>query len=436
MKKTLKEGIGYLSYAAAPYVVGKSFLDKNFRASLPERKGGGAWQSLPITPGNTVWLHGASVGEIGGVVPVLQALQRERSEYSYLVTTTSTTGQEEVKRRAPGVPHALFPLDFPNIVRRTLDQVQPRLVIIAETELWPNFLMELKRRRIPVLLINGRISDYSFPAYTRLRYIFRPLLNAYAKILVQTHIDGERFVSLGAPRENVIVAGSTKYSATVNSPALPLGRKEIAEKFHLQSDLPCFVAGSVRPGEEESVLDALRQIRLEFPRLQCIFAPRHLDRVEPVLAMLKERGLPFRRRTSGVPKRDDEILVLDSHGELKELYSLATIAFVGGSMVDIGGHNPLEPAAFGVPILFGPFDRNVRDAVAQLRQAGAISTVRNKDELAAATLKLLNNETALLQQGEAAKRVAEQNSRALETVLPVLLRHLPPKYLRAVGNGQ
>ena len=199
--------VGLLSYLGLPYVAFKAVSDREFRRSLPERRGANNLANADLPPGRTVWLHGASVGEVGGLIPVLNGLKSERPDLRFLITTTSLTGKAEVNRRAPDAATALLPLDLPGIVRRMIAQVEPAIVIVAETELWPNFLEELRRKSIPVLLINGRISDFTYPTYSRFRFLFRPLLEVFSRILVQTQVDAERFVALGAPRE--ILCGCT-----------------------------------------------------------------------------------------------------------------------------------------------------------------------------------------------------------------------------------
>lgn len=426
------------SYFALPYLFGKAATQATFRASIPERKGLGDWENLHFPSEKTVWLHGASVGEIGGVLPILQALQAERPELSYLVTTTSLTGKAEVGKRMPNIPVALLPLDYPRAIRRVLDRVNPALVVISETEIWPNLLLELKRRDIPVLLVNGRISDFSFPKYSKIRALLSPLLAIFSKVLVQTHLDAERFVSLGTPRENVFVCGSTKYSQSSEQIPTEEERKGIAADLGIRLDCPTFVAGSVRPGEESIIIDAYREARIQYPDLQLVIAPRHLERTAAIAGLLSEAELPFQKRSErglnggiGAPS----VLLLDTLGELRNAYAIASMAFVGGSLVDLGGHNPLEPAAFAVPVIFGPYDRNVRDALWQLKQAGGVTVVHNDEELIRCLKNLLHHESLRVQQGEAAKRVAEQNSRALTQVLPVIHSLLPNRDTRRVVNS-
>lgn len=430
--------VGLLSYLGLPYVAFKAVSDREFRRSLPERRGANNLANADLPPGRTVWLHGASVGEVGGLIPVLNGLKSERPDLRFLITTTSLTGKAEVNRRAPDAATALLPLDLPGIVRRMIAQVEPAIVIVAETELWPNFLEELRRKSIPVLLINGRISDFTYPTYSRFRFLFRPLLEVFSRILVQTQVDAERFVALGAPREKVLVCGSTKYSAAAPPVLTDAEREAIGASLGIDASRPCFVAGSVRPGEEETIVDAYREVRAQYPDLQCIIAPRHMDRVEPLCKLLEEAELEYVKKTElelqSQMARANRVMVLDTHGELRRAYALATMAFVGGSLVDIGGHNPLEPAAFGVPVLFGPSDKNVRDAVWQLKQAGGLIPVASEEDVIQALRRLLHSPQLRDDVGRAARKVAEQNSRTVETVLPIVQSFLPPDDVRAVGN--
>jgi len=357
------------------------------------------------------------VGEIAGLKPVLAEVRKRFPTLFTLVTTTSFSGREEVKRRRLADKAIVFPFDHPLIVRRVLARVQPQLVVLAETELWPNFLFAAKDLQIPVLVVNGRMSEYSFPNYHRLRSLFRPLLRSIRRILVQTQADAERYQAVGAEESQISICGSTKYSNQVEL-ASPAERERFAMELGINLDRPCFVAGSVRSGEDEVVVRAFAAVKAKIPNLQMIIAPRHPERFERVARVLHASGISFSRRSNLGGVAGSEAVLLDSIGELQRVYSLASFAFVGGSLVDIGGHNPFEPAACRSCVLIGPYRSNVKDMCDELEAKGGLFLVRNEDELASTITRLAENPDECLARGARAFEVWRKNSRALERVMP------------------
>ena len=361
----------------------RTFFNPKWKSSFSERIAGKNWKfaESPDARGARIWWHAASVGEVGGLVPVVNLVKRQLPLVEHIFSTTSLTGQAEALRRGLGPNVNLLPLDHPWIVRKAIEGSRPSLVVITETEIWPGLLLELQRHQIPVLIINGRISDYSFRSYQRLKIFFAPLLSTITKVLVQSKTDFDRFIAIGVAKERLTICGCSKYDIddwgeSVKTPlsAMRLGLKKG----------PCFVAGSVRPGELEQVLDAYQLARKAVPDLTIVLAPRHPELFDSAERELLSRGVNFHRRSEGLPTTPVDALLLDTIGELREVYSLASISFVGGTLVDIGGHNPLEPAMKQSPVVVGPFTSNVQEAVDALKQHGAYRLANNSGELATA----------------------------------------------------
>ncbi len=426
---------GLAATVVFPAVLLRAAVNRRWRQTIGERLGGGKWNEEAWGDRDLVWFHGASVGEIAGLVPVLTALRRERPSLQIVVTTTSFAGREEIRRRRLADRTLIFPFDHPLIVRKVLKLVKPRVVVLAETEIWPNFLFAAKDLGVPVIVMNGRISEYSYPRYLRLKRLFGPLLRSIRLILVQTKADADRYVAVGADESRVIVAGSTKYSNF--SPALNAAeRAEYAAELGIELSSPVFVAGSVRSGEDEHVLRAFAAARRDIPSLQHIIAPRHPERFERVARLLHIHGIKFRRRSDGKPEGPAEVVLLDTMGELQRAYSLGSFAFVGGTLVDIGGHNPLEPAASRAPVLIGPYRSNVKDIADELEKSGGMFIVKNEDELTYAVSRLAQNPDECLARGARAYEVWKRNSGALETVMPQLQSFLGEEVSEAAAGNE
>lgn len=403
-----------------PPVLLKAVVNRNWRESLKERFGGGDWEDAAAVVQDCVWFHAASVGEVGGVAPLVTAFRQEFAARSVLISTTSTTGKQEALKRGLSEAVCLLTLDQPYFVRRVLDGVNPRLVVISETELWPNLFFALSKRDIPVALVNGRISDYSFPRYRKIRSLIAPALSLLHLACVQTELDAERFAALGVPEERIVVTGSTKYDHSVQAVSEE-DKAQLAISFGVSREQPCFVAGSVREHEDEIVIKAFVAARKQMPELQMIIAPRHPERFEQVASLLGRADLRFQRRSAD-SKSDTGVLLLDTLGELKKAYSLASFAFVGGSLVDIGGHNPLEPAAYQVPVIVGPHTSNVRDAIWSLRQSKAVFEVDGIEDLEATLIKLARDKDLRTESGQGAYTVWQSNLGATERIMA----HLRP----------
>jgi 3-deoxy-D-manno-octulosonic-acid transferase len=377
-------------------------------AAWRERLGYAAFNEPP-NGDKRIWIHAASVGEIEAVRPIALGLIREFPTAAIVVTTMTIAGRDAARRRIPDAfACQLAPLDLPIAVRSFLRGLRPGVLLIAETELWPNFFFEAARARLKIAIINGRISPRSAQRYVRIRSLISAALSHTDLILAQSEADAVRYRSLGAPPSRVIVTGNTKFD---QGDILPQLRPVLAE---FAEGRPILIAGSTAPNEERIVVAAYRELLRSFPRLALIIAPRHLERVGEVAAILLEVGLPFVKASDLSPADPSptstitlgaSVLLLDTMGELRALYRRGTIAFVGGSLEPgRGGQNPAEPAAFGVPVIFGPYYENQREAADTLLSADGARIVRDAAELA--------NIAALWLRDDDARRIAGLNAQA------------------------
>ncbi len=351
--RPLDHGIAALTaVAAAPIAVGALALRPALRVGIRQRLG-----ALPRLADRSVWIHGASVGEVLAATRLIDLL-RDRGR-AVFATSTTVTGRDVLRRTRPDVPCELAPLDHPWCVEAALGRVRPAAVVLVETELWPAWISAAKRRGIPVIVVSGRVSDRSYPRYLRLGRLLRSTLRRLAAVGARSAVDRDRFVALGARSEVVSVTGDLKLEPTPDPKPLAPDLERVL------GDVPLVVAGSTHPGEEGPLLGALAEAESEGVPAALVLAPRHLERIAEVEALVRRGGRTLRRRTAlgSVPLAAGEVLLLDTIGELPSLYARAGVAFVGGTLVPRGGHNVLEPVLAGCPVLFGRHTANVRNAV-------------------------------------------------------------------------
>lgn len=367
-----------------------------------------------------IWLHAASVGEVEAVRPIALGLLEQHHDAVLVITTMTATGCDAASRRIPGAYACwLAPLDHPLTVRSFLTAVAPRLVVISETELWPNYFLESHRAGARVVLVNGRVSARSMSRYRLMRPLWTSALCSAERLLVQTQGDADRYVALGAPRERIMITGNTKFGPA--EPANETGIDPALRRFAAHS--LTLIAGSTAPPEEEQVLDAYLLLRQRFGELRLVLAPRHLDRLDEIEELLVRKNLRYVKATvlkAGTPEPDGVgILLLDTLGDLRLLYRYGTLAFVGGSLFEgRGGQNLGEPAAAGIAVLFGPFHSNQLQTAQALLALGGGSVVRDAHELASAAAELLSDEQrwrkAGVQAAVAYRSLAGGASRSLE----------------------
>jgi 3-deoxy-D-manno-octulosonic-acid transferase len=404
----------------APVALTRS-LARGAPLNLRERLGFGHHEPAARPCG---WIHAVSVGEAIAATPVVEALRRTWPALPLVVSTVTETGARVVRERFAGIArHRYFPLDFPGAVRRVIASIQPAFFVCMETELWPNLLRALATSGVPSMIANGRLSDRSFSRYRLVRGAMRRVLGDITVFAMQSDEDARRMIALGAPPERVVVAGNLKHEPLTD----PAGAADLWRRLlGLSAGQPVWIAGSTHRGEDEAVLDAHRRARAERPGIVLVLAPRHPERVAEVITLVVKSGFPAVRR-SELPTRTRDggpIIVLDTIGELAQLYSIADVVFVGGSLVPLGGHNVLEPALRGKPVLFGPHMSNFREAAAILTSGGGGRVVHDADELAAELQRLLGNPGLRAQLGAAAREAAASRHGAARTTLDLVARYL------------
>lgn len=411
----------------APFWLFRMATTAKYRHGLQERLGRvpdrlfllDAAQSLPV-----IWVHAVSVGEVLAASRMIHDLQLAAPGYRILLSTTTRTGQELARARFGEGNVFYFPLDFAWAVRRYLRALRPSLVVLLETEFWPNFLACCSAGGIPVAVVNARISDRSWPRYRRLRFLWKKILGAITLALAQSEDDAARLVAIGVPRERVRAAGNLKFDVRTASQAAVTSTLAA----HLPTGAPLLVVGSTLEGEESFLLTAWPGIVAAFPAARMVLAPRHPERFAAVATSLARSGFWWAQRSQWIQAPCDlpsgGVLLLDSIGELASVYSLASVAFVGGSLVAAGGHNPLEPAQFGVPIVMGPHYGNFRGIVGTLRAEHAIDIVEPND-LANGLIALFTNREQALSMGERARNVFEREAGATERAVAALLALVP-----------
>jgi 3-deoxy-D-manno-octulosonic-acid transferase len=378
------------------------------------------------TPGApAAWLHAVSVGEAIAAAPLVEGLRRLCPELPLVVTTVTETGAKVVRERYAGLAsHRFFPLDLPGATRRFVASVDPAFLVCMETELWPNMLRTLAARGVPVMIANGRISDRSYRRYRLLRGFMAPVLGAVRVFAMQSAEDARRVIALGVSPERVVVTGNIK-----NEP-LPDAAGS-ADLWHrllgLKPGQRVWIAGSTHRGEEEAVLDAHRAALQQWSELALVIAPRHPERAQEVLGLVAARGWPAVRRSDlGRAGERSAVIVLDTVGELARLYGVADVVFVGGSLVDLGGHNMLEPALRRKPVLMGPHTQNFRESAALLESAGAAVVVRDGGELGRELTRLLADAPLRAKMGEAGYEAVATRHGAVRETLELVGRFLVP----------
>lgn len=369
--------------------------------------------------GGAIWIHAVSVGEVLAAQPIVTELKQQYAERPVFVSTTTETGQRLARERlksASGVFY--FPLDSSGAVRRALRGIRPAIVIVMETEIWPNFLREAYEAGVPVVFANARISNRSFARYRRWKFLledfFTEALHYASLFLAQTKEDAARLTEMGAPDERIFITGNLKYDAS--PPAQGLFGSWLAEQIKTQERWPVVVAGSVVSGEEEAVLAAYDAVQRQWRRALMILAPRKPDRFDESSRLAVEAGWNVVRRSRlDLAKSLDEntdVLVLDSIGELAAIYSLADAAFVGGSLISSGGHNILEPAWFGKPPVFGRSMENFSEMAEQFLAANAGVQVSNGPQLGKVWVQLIENDTLRERMGQSARELSSRNAGA------------------------
>ncbi len=368
----------------------------------------------------SIWVHSVSVGETIAAAPLVKALRVRYPEHRIVVTTMTPTGSDRVKAiYGDTVFHVYAPYDLPGAINRFLDRVTPELLIIMETELWPNTIAACHRRNIPVMLTNARLSQRSAQGYARLGSLTRRMLQQLSFIAAQGKDDAERFIQLGQPRCQTLVTGTLKYDLTIEKTLVEQAKALRAQWLSQRpATTKIIIAASTHKGEEEPILSAFQKVRLEHKDTLLLLVPRHPERFDDVHTLITGQDLSVARRSSNEAiTATTDVILGDTMGEMMLLFSASDISFVGGSLVPVGGHNLLEPAAIGLPVLCGPHLFNFVDVADQLKQAHALLVTDNEEALADNLNRLLTDDAFSERTGQAGKQVVEQNRGALEKQL-------------------
>ncbi|WP_342227807.1 lipid IV(A) 3-deoxy-D-manno-octulosonic acid transferase [Rickettsiella endosymbiont of Rhagonycha lignosa] len=361
----------------------------------------------PFLPGG-IWVHAVSVGESLAAIPLIKLLQQRYPVTPIIVTNETKTGAERIRvELGDSVTQLYFPYDLPLVLRRFFKALQPKLLILIETELWPNLLASCQLYQVPVALVNARLSERSAKSYRRILPLVRKMLNSINAIAAQFQADADRFIALGFPAEKMQVTGSLKFDLT-----LPLSLTEQAQHWRKiwGENRPVWIAASTHPGEEELILQAFTEARRFYPDLLLVSIPRHVDRVPQLEQLYNQTYKSIKRSDHNQSKMSDvDIFIGDTMGELLIFYAAADLAFVGGSLVEKGGQNPLEPAAVGLPILTGPYTFNFVTITEQLKQRHVEIQVTSAKELAEQVIALLSDPERRQQMSHEAKKFVAEN---------------------------
>ena len=404
--------------ASLPYLLWRCLRGATYLQDLFERFGG---VSFPHgEPEGCLWFHAASVGEVQGLQPILAALHDRFPSRPVVLSTFTPAGKALAQKVVPQAARVfLLPFDLPWIVRKMMRRLRPSALIVQETELWPTLFHELGRLRVPIVLVNGRLSPRSFRRYARVRPFMRRVLANVSLILAQSDSSAQRFQRLGVPAHKVQTVGNTNIDRALNQAEQPTPPHPMAPPL---ADRQVLVAGSTHEGEEATLLSVYQRLRVQHPGLCLVLAPRHLERVEAVARHVQACNLSAIRRSRypGKSSAQPDVVILDTLGELVAFYRLCTLAFVGGSLAPIGGHNILEPVMFAKPLLFGPHMHHFPELVDLLRNADGAIQVRDETDLYTHTARLLNHPAEAAAMAQRALRVLGSNRGALQRTCEVL----------------
>ncbi|WP_260260102.1 lipid IV(A) 3-deoxy-D-manno-octulosonic acid transferase [Vibrio intestinalis] len=366
-----------------------------------------------------IWLHSVSVGETIAAVPLIRELQNKYPHKAITITTMTPTGSAQVtKIFGDTVQHCYLPYDLPCAMRRTIKRLKPELVIIMETELWPNMIHQLKKKQIPTLLANARLSARSAKGYGKVSNLVDPMLGEMTAIAAQYQADGQRFIELGLPTDKLHVTGSVKFDIEVTE---AITKQVTTLKTQLGDPRPTWIAASTHQGEDEIIIDAHKEILKQHPNALLILVPRHPERFSKVSSLITSQKLTSQNKSELQSlATETQVLLGDTMGEMMSMFGVSNAAFIGGSLIERGGHNPLEPAAFGLPLTMGPHVFNFASVCDMLSDNQALTTVENSQQLAEQILTWFNDPTIAQQDGEKALNVLKLNQGALKRHLDII----------------
>ncbi len=409
-----------------PYLILKSIKRNGSLSGISERFG----YYPDINTGNkkVLWIHAVSVGEVIASIPLVLELKSRYPDYSLIMSTVTEAGRATAINKIPFLNAVVyFPFDLHFSVKNAIDKIKPVVFVMLETEIWPNFLKGLNKRKIPAILINGRISDRSYKRYLSVRFFIKEVIKNISTFGMQSSADTERIITMGAVTERVVRTGNLKFEHEVRDVSSDTVKK-LKGSLNITEDKDIIIAGSTHRGEDEEVIKAYLTISKairELPLL--IIAPRHLDRLHEIEDILKRYNLSFIRKTmikKGEALSKYPVILLDTIGELSTLYSIASVVFVGGSLVPVGGHNILEPALYKKPILFGPYMHNFKEIAEGFKNKKAAIEIPNSDEMAKEIINILSNPDIGKELGERGFSVVVENRGALKKSIKLIGRFL------------
>ena len=405
----------FLFVIGAPYYFWKLVRRGNWRPHFGERFGGYGQLADELKDQRVLWLHAVSVGEANLAVQLVEALQPQIVDWKIVVSTTTTTGRAELERKLPeGVRVVYYPIDWLPFVGRAFRAMNPAAIVLVEAEIWPNLFWQAIRAKVPMHLVNARLSEKSARGYEKWSFIFKPLFASLESVGVHHEVDAKRLESVGSIPDAITVTGNLKFDQAVAPPAGGFDAASVLAQLGV-SERPVLLGGSTFDGEEAILAEHLPRWQEVCPELFLIVVPRHCERAAAVEAVLQNAGLQVARRTEleNSPEKPD-VLLVDTTGELKAFFEVATIVFMGKSLTAQGGQNPIEPAAVGKPVVFGPFMQNFAAVTRQLLEAEGAVLVADEAELAAVVDQLLADEVRRQRLGAAAREVVEANQGATQ----------------------
>jgi 3-deoxy-D-manno-octulosonic-acid transferase len=404
---------------AVPYFLMKMAMTGKYRKSLSRKFGFIRPDVISGMRGNPrIWLHAVSVGEVTAAAPVIVSLRDIFPEACIILSTSTETGQEMARRFIPAATsYIYYPLDIPFVVRKIIGLVKPDLFVLTETELWPNFIRTCRKLGVRIVMVNGRISPRSFRGYAMTRFFWKSILNAVEEVGVISGVDARRVEALGMPPSRVHILGNAKYDSLA-AKISPVIQADIARRLNIIPGAKVFVAGSTHEGEERIILQVYRELLKTWPDFKLIIVPRHVERSQEVLSLLKSEGfgdvIAMTEISNGRNRLQEQVILIDVIGELFKVYSLATVVFCGGSLVPRGGQNILEPAAWGKVIFYGPHMEDFREEKVLLEETGAGITIRNGRELFEGIMELMSDTATFTLRGERGKEMVAANMGAAQ----------------------
>ncbi len=416
---------------SAPYYFWKMRRRGNWKTGFAQRFGKyDAKLKTAITNRHVLWMHAVSVGEVNIATQLIRALEARMPNLKIVVSTTTSTGMGELRKKLPSHIHKIYyPIDRRKYVSRALRVMNPEAIVLVEAEIWPNFLWSARSRRIPSFLVNARLSTRSFRGYKRFRFLFRSIFAAFAGVGVQNEEDRGRLLQLGCRPEAVRVVGNLKFDGAVLAERPPIDIPSLLAKLGVKPGDPILIAGSTHAGEEEILARIFNRLRNEFPELFLVIVPRHFERGKEAGADVERQGIRLAYRTeissdANYQPGEVQCLLVNTTGELRFFYQVATVIFVGKSLAGEGGQNPIEPGALGKPMVFGPNMQNFQSiAEAFVKNSGAIQ-VSDEASLEKSFRDLLSNEKTRIELGKNALRIVEENKGSIDRTVDMIVEHL------------